>query len=288
MVLSNQIVETDAQVLIEAANASHVDFGIPEAQTIKKISSLAEYMSLMSGMTKSENRFWFRGTRKSIYDLEPSLFRHPSIKDANKLIELEWGLLADFRHKAPPFTTSLPRDDLGLLFLMQHFGVPTRLLDWSESPFVALFFALENARQDEAHDASVWILNPVNLNSLAANLREGSNQIYGAYAPELANYKPRADGNKLIEKLPSALFGIHNSPRIVAQRGTFVIFGKDIIPMNRHDMLKDREDIVKRIDIDKEAKRQMFFELTNMGVSDSVIYPDLDGLGREIKNYRGF
>ena len=286
--MRNQTVETDAQVLLEAPNASPDVVGVVEAQAIDKITSLAEYMSLMGGMTNSGDRLWFRGTRKSIHDLEPSLFRHPSIKDANKLIELEWALLSDFRHKAPPFTTSLPRDDLELLFLMQHFGVPTRLLDWSESPFVALFFALENARQDETHDASVWILNPVNLNSLAANLREGSNQIYGAYAPELTSYKPRSEGTKLTERLPSALFGIHNSPRIVAQRGTFVIFGKDIIPMNKHEMLKDRKDIIKRIDIDKAAKRQMFLELTNMGVSDSVIYPDLDGLGREIKNYRGF
>lgn len=282
--MTNQIAEADTQALLEAPIVPPVSV----APVCDKITSLASYMSLMAGMTNSGSRFWFRGTRESRHDLEPSLFRHPSIKDANKLIELEWALLSDFRHKAPPFTTSLPKDDLEVLFLMQHFGVPTRLLDWSESPFVALFFALENARQDESHDASVWILNPVTLNSLAANLREGSDQIYGAYAAELASYKPRAEGIKLTEKLPSALFGIHNSPRIVAQRGTFVIFGKDTTPMNKHPLLKDREDIIKRIDIDKTAKRKMFLELANMGVSDSVIYPDLDGLGREIKNYRGF
>lgn len=257
---------------------------------IEKISNLERYITLMAAASKSDGRRWFRGTRKSEYDLEPSLYRHPTVKDANALIELEWTLLSDFRHRAPPFTTSIPTKDLEVLFLMQHFGVPTRLLDWSESPFVALFFALENARlkDADAHDASVWILDPIGLNALAADLREGSNQVYGAYSDELGGYQPRPEGRKVNERLPSALYGIHNSPRIVAQRGTFVIFGKDTTPMNKHPKLTGPEGIIRRIDIDKTAKREMFAALTQMGVSDSVIYPDLDGLGREIKNHRGF
>jgi hypothetical protein len=263
---------------------------VSEIVIIENISTLERYITLMAEATKPETRQWFRGTRRSEYDLEPSLYRHPIVRDANALIELEWALLSDFRHRAPPFTTNIPTKDLEVLFLMQHFGVPTRLLDWSESPFVALFFALENARLkgSDAHDSSVWILNPIGLNSLAADLREGSNQVYGAYADELGGYQPRSEGRKVTERLPSALYGIHNSPRIVAQRGTFVIFGNDTTPMNKHPKLTGPDGIIRRIDIDKKAKGEMFAALTRMGVSDSVIYPDLDGLGREIKNHRGF
>lgn len=288
--MSDLLEEAKAVALLDAQNSLPESLDVVEVQVIEKITCLERYMSLMAAETKLGRRPWFRGAKKSSYDLLPSLYRHPTTKDANALSELEWTLLSDFRHKGPPFTTALPVKDLDLLFLMQHFGVPIRLLDWTESPFVALFFALENSRSknSDADDASVWILDPVGLNSLAADLREGSDQVYGAYAAELGAYQPRPEGKRLTERLPSALYGIHNSPRIVAQRGTFVIFGKDTTPMNKHPKLNGHDKIIRRIDIDKMAKREVFADLTGMGVSDSMIYPDLDGLGREIKNLRGF
>lgn len=281
---------TDTQIEELGVEAVAQPVAVVESPVVETVTSLQGYMALISQLANVGPKLWFRGTRKASYSLVPSLYRHPTIVAANDLIELEWALLSDFRHRAPPFSSSLPTENLELLFLMQHFGVPTRLLDWTESPFVALFFALENAREpgSAADDSAVWILDPVALNSLAADQREGSNQIYGAYAPELEAYKPRSQGKNLKERLPSAMFGIHNSPRIVAQRGSFVLFGKDTDPMNRHPKLNGDTQLVRRIDIQADVKMDMFRELVSMGVADSVIYPDLDGLGREIKNYRGF
>ena len=261
----------------------------PPIAPLQTITKMADFLALVSELTSSGSPLWFRGVRNAAYDLEPSLYRHPTTKGSNDLIELEWSLLSDFRHRAPPFSDRLPKEDLEMLFLMQHYGVPTRLLDWSESPLVSLFFALENARQSGGsdHDAAFWILDPVGLNSLAADHREGSNQIYGADADELGGYKPRPEAKRLKEILPSAMFGIHNSPRIVIQRGTFVIFGKDTTPMNRQAKIVS-SNTLRRVDIAKDAKDKMFSELFSMGVSDSAIYPDLDGLGRELRNRRGF
>ncbi len=278
--------DTTADASVSAEQSSNAARSAPLVETIE---SLQQYMTIVSGLANSAQKLWYRGTQKSNYNLEPSLYRHPTVNDANDLIELEWTLLSDFRHRAPPFSERLPTEDLELLFLMQHFGVPTRLLDWTESPFVALFFALENARKPgaEQDDAAVWILDPIALNSLAADQREGSDQIYGAYASELDAYKPRPEGKNLKERLPSAMYGIHNSPRIVAQRGTFVIFGKDTTPMDQHPRLRDG-DVVRRLDIIADKKSEMYNDLVNMGVVDSVVYPDLDGLSRELRNYRGF
>jgi hypothetical protein len=261
----------------------------PTQSPFKTVATMADFLALVSDLTSNSGPLWFRGVRNAALDLEPSLYRHPTIKEANTLIDLEWNLLSDFRHRAPPFSERLPKDDLEMLFLMQHYGVPTRLLDWSESPLVSLFFALENARQRGGgdHDAAVWVLDPVGLNSLAADQREGSDQIYGADADELGAYKPRSDPKKLKVISPSAMFGIHNSPRIVAQRGTFVIFGKDTAPMNRQAKIMS-SSILRRIDITKDAKGKIFSDLFNMGLADSAIYPDLDGLGRELRNRRGF
>jgi hypothetical protein len=56
-----------------------------------------------------------------------------------------------------------PDDYFGWLFLAQHYGLPTRLLDWSESPLVALYFAVTEGHED--HDGCVWALWPGGLNS---------------------------------------------------------------------------------------------------------------------------
>ena len=88
--------------------------------------------------------------------------------------------------------------------------------------------------------------------------------------------------------LPLAIHGIHNSQRIVAQRGSFTIFGRDTTALNRSAKLSGPDGVIKQVRIAARAKREMFEDLYNIGVADSVVYPDLDGLGREIRNRRGF
>jgi hypothetical protein len=87
---------------------------------------------------------------------------------------------------------------------------------------------------------------------------------------------------------PIALYGVHNSPRIVAQRGAFLLFGKDTAPADQQTDLLAEDGLLQRVMIKGAAKRAMFLDLFNIGISDSVVYPDLDGLGREIRNRRGF
>lgn len=261
-----------------------------QAPIFATIESLEGFAACVAGLASQDGKLWYRGTRQSDHHLRPSLFRHPTVDKPDELIELEWELLSDFRHQAPPFAGALPEKDLELLFLMQHFGVPTRLLDWTENPFVALFFALENALQMGAQekDAAVWILNPLDLNARAMKHRVASQKIFGAYADELGGYQPSADGKRVTMKLPIAIFGVHNSPRIVAQRGAFVLFGKDTDPLDQHAELSGEGGIVMKVLIPAGSKKQMFKNLYDIGISDAVVYPDLDGLGREIKNRKGF
>jgi hypothetical protein len=261
-----------------------------EAPVFATISDLEAFAACVARLAAEDGKLWYRGTRSDDHHLVPSLYRHPTIKKPDELIELEWELLSEFRHQAPPFAGKLPEQDLELLFLMQHYGVPTRLLDWTENPFVALFFALENALQagSSEHDAAIWILNPSKLNEQATSHRETSQRIYGAYSDELRGYQPSQDGKRVTMKLPLAIFGVHNSPRIVAQRGAFVLFGKDTDPLDQHPSLSGDNGVVMRITIPRDSKKDMFLHLYDIGISDAVVYPDLDGLGREIKNRRGF
>ena len=127
--------------------------------------NLSEYMQRVESVQQSTGApIWFRGVGLSTYHLIPSLYRHPTKSDITELIELEGSLLARFRHRSIPYQTRPLSDSWELLFMMQHFGVPTRLLDWSENPFVALYFAITDAEGKVSAgtfktDAAVWILN---------------------------------------------------------------------------------------------------------------------------------
>ena len=93
-------------------------------------------------------------------------------KDLNQLATLERNLMLRFRQRSLPYHSRSLDNDWDTLFFMQHYGIPTRLLDWTENPFTALHFALMGAhrklnakgkyRFDEP--ATVWILDPVKWN----------------------------------------------------------------------------------------------------------------------------
>jgi len=80
----------------------------------------------------------------------PSLYRHTSITEPQALMELEEKILQRFRERSIPYQPTRVEEEWDMLFLMQHFGVPTRLLDWTENPYIGLFFALTGAKVDHA------------------------------------------------------------------------------------------------------------------------------------------
>jgi hypothetical protein len=255
------------------------------------ISSLGEFAAFAAAKACEDKPYWFRGVRNGgSHDLIASLYRHPGKSSAEDFRELEIELMALFRHRAPPFHEQIPTDPMDLLFLMQHHGVPTRLLDWSENPYIALFFSLEVALWEpevNAVDSAVWMIDPTELNRIAFPNNDGSDRILSASDDLLNAYKPN-NPTKNSGKSPIAIYGVHNSRRIVAQRGVFVLHGSSTLPMNKDPALIDKNELMHKITIRKDAKKPIARALFNMGITDSVIYPDLDGLGREIKNRMGF
>ena len=224
------------------------------------------------------------------YELTPSLFRHPTVTDVEQLLSLESRLLELFKQRSVPFIISQPPTEAwGFLFLMQHYGVPTRLLDWSENAFVALWFALSPPRSPtDLRTKAIWMLDPTLWNRQVLKHQKYEGGILSVGDPQLIGYQPAAAEITNMNTMPVAVYGTHNSPRIVAQRGVFTIAGKDRRPLETFaEDFKDPSPCMWRIEIPPDAVAPLTEQLRAVGVSESMIFPDLEGLGREIKSLEG-
>src|ERR1035441_4262176 len=110
---------------------------------IGPILSLQEFMEAVWKEPLRDNTFMriFRGQTDD-WPLQPKLFRN--FHDANKLRELECWFMQEFWHRCFYLLPSHPEDQYDVMSLAQHYGLPTRLLDWSSNPLMALFFAVES------------------------------------------------------------------------------------------------------------------------------------------------
>ena len=248
-------------------------------------------MSLVEDLVEPH---WYRGTGESSYDLTPGLYRHPVENSIDKLLDIESNIMKRFKQRSLPYLESPLRmeDDLDTMFLMQHYGVPTRLLDWTESPYIALFFAVSSAPYDKqadgsrlyTKDAAVWVLNPDSWNNKALGMAVPQGVITPPDSKTMSAWMPE-DISKYGMPDPIAIYGNYNSVRIVAQRGVFTLAGKSVEPMNKiyESENKYDNDVLMRLDIPSANIGDMINTLTSTGITDSVIYPDLGGLATELK-----
>ena len=126
-----------------------------------KIISLTQYLDLIAKFydvldITPTRTLWFRGQSDKDFDLLPSIYRNKNLNYFEREMNRDFKLLSN------SLVAKNPSNELEWLFLMQHYGLQTRLLDWTESPLVALFFAVVDYSMPK--DSSVWILRPSYLN----------------------------------------------------------------------------------------------------------------------------
>lgn len=247
-------------------------------ETISTLSELVNKIEI--GLNNGDGPRWFRGSGNyEDHELIPTLFRHPDVKNGTQdPLQLEDRLHAKFEQTSPPFIgAAQPKSKFEQLFLEQHYGIPTRLLDWSENPFIALYFALSS--QEKGKTPCVWELDPIALTRASLNnpglarIPEPRDNAAQSFLEQLRDpIAPRND--------PIAIYANHTNPRIVAQRGTFTIFGVGKIPLEK---LSYASSCLKCYLIDASVANDLLRKITSIGYTHSVIYPDLSGLGAEIK-----
>ncbi len=248
----------------------------------KVIRSVEEFIREVKADSADWPCVWFRGEPKVATPLLPKLYR----LKADGTPHDENGLLQSFRLKAPTFAIG-PCPDRGAtdqwLFLAQHVGLPTRLLDWSESALVGLYFALLES------EPVVWLLNAVELNKLSVTKHAESTAFrfpltWFQYPEESAKVNIGAiniqgawelDGRGV--PLPVAIQPTSIHPRMSVQRSCFTVHGKC-----KASLVDQVPQHLKRYEFLTNDRGQMLSELRLLGVSRSTVFPDLDGLAREL------
>ncbi|HEX2925462.1 MAG TPA: FRG domain-containing protein [Ruminiclostridium sp.] len=263
-----------------------------------KITTIEEYLKAVDNVYKKfwgtaqagaavtySPKIWYRGLKAEDFQMLPSIAR----RGLN--VEYETIFLSKFKSKAIPYLGQIPAYPFseGLhgywdwLFLMQHYGVPTRLMDWSEDALVALLFAIDvNATPSELEkDPAVWCLNPVKLNQ-AFNFHdfypEGyipnveEKEVYEMFGPEQQGFN---------NKKPAAVYGPLNNPRIVAQKGVFTVFPYTL-NMVEFDKLPDSAEYMEKLIISKDARKSMTEQLRRYGINYAQLFPEIGYVAAEI------
>ncbi len=279
-----------------------------EAKTLVEFTQIVETAltatrTLHAGDTNKPPKLanWYRGCGLETHKLTPGLYRHPAHKNVDELLKLERRMLEWFKRRSSVFPNAPISDDpedWRSLFFMQHHHVPTRLLDWTDNPYIALYFALssweqENGKVKDKKDAAVWILDPIAWNKKAL-----SDTSWGAHGPltlrdsEIKGYAPKKsdEPDELRAMLDDAVavYGIVNSARMVAQRGVFTVFGRSIEPMEKRFEDGFPKEALSKVVLPKATIPALLEALFSFGFTDSTAYPDLHGLALEIKRYFDF
>ncbi len=229
-----------------------------------------------------EYRSWvFRGQREAKWPMESSLSRHLKKFHVHQSVwpEQEARILRIFKRKAHLHLSKVPDDDEDFqwLAIVQHYGGPTRLLDFTWSPYVAAFFALEDA----TGDAAVFALDTRPLKyELPAVEVDGIQRTFGSVG-DIGAYKAVfLDGTRdIINHADPAVL----NQRITAQLGTFLVPGSlDKSVEEIIDGLYGKSALVKFI-LPQAIRREAMSSLHNRNIHNVSLFPDLNGLATSLR-----
>jgi hypothetical protein len=232
------------------------------------VTSIGEIVTALKDYSADVDILWYRGHAKEDWSLIPTIGRNPS----NLAGELT--VIKVFKQRSRPYLPAVPISEWEWIFLMQHHRAPTRLLDWSASPLTALYFALFDPMDEyAADDAALWVLDPITLNRHSGHRKSFARDIL-AFGVDgaLEQYLPDQVNSRIADLDPVAAIGPQNSARMAAQSGSFTIMHATATDVRT---VGDGSHIWRMI-IPAGSKAALRAELTLLGITDEILFPDLD------------
>lgn len=237
----------------------------------KKVFSYDEYLTELKGRG---DIFVFRGQANSDFVLIPSGLRGEHIKEADSQM---------FRF-VDEMKLSFGFDELTCIEIAQHFALPTRMLDFSYSYDVALFFACHDAKgKYNDCDGKVYIFNKSKYERILKRLNKLSSQVIRnnkflyAWLQKYIDKESTLIGNEGID-MPIFVDATQQFDRLYMQKGLFLLWGKDECAFEK--ILKNEginiEDFIDTIVIPSESKSLILSELAKKNICEDTLYMNIN------------
>lgn len=229
-----------------------------------QIASVGDLLNVISEFTRTtEGELMFRGQSRD-WPLLPSIGRF-SCRGYDNWRVFHQRVIERFLRAGAPYFASSPSSDVEGWVTAQHHGLPTRLLDTALNPLKAMHFAVSDPREDQ-YDGVLWLFE---YNGWREDLDEKYREFWDA---EITPFLPAQ---------------IH--PRLTAQEGAFICYPlpDNVDPLPSLDQLPSsyrRADDIRchKFIIPASSKGRMRIEIRMLGARNSLLFPDLDGVAREI------
>jgi len=247
------------------------------------IKSIQDIITIGTCLSES----WFRGHPETYNNLTPGIFREKYSFQFSVKPDFELRIYEEFKRIAPSLSNMdySSYGDIEWLFVMQQYGLPTRLLDWSESILVAAFFAVEKIHES---DAELWALFPDKLNHKYGF--EGMpiiryNKDLQFLASEHRHTNPKGLSKELnLKKIPDTPMALRppiQFDRMVFQQSVFTIHPKPKRNKSIESILPDKEHLIRYL-IPKNFKKKILSDLYSIGINRRTLFGDLISLSESI------